>query len=165
MESPTRWQNSARRRKSPYPRLVILVPEEEENGTQGRIQRAGWKRWTEAWQKLEGSVELNNKFRLRFLCEFNLTEVPCGPGGRGNLIKETTDRVEKCVPLMQVSVTGDSVCFRAREEFTSGRHQAMALFRSSVRFTDLGRMASAIFILLLFDFSVLDIPSFRGYTL
>lgn len=156
---------SATRRKSPYPRLVILVPEDEESGTQGRIQRAGWGRWREAWKKLEGSVELNNKFRLRFLCEYNLTEVPCGPDGRGYLIKQTKDWVNNCVPLMQVSVNGNSVCFRARLELTPGRHQAMALFRSSVRFTDLGRVASAIFVLLLCGVPVLDMPSFRGPTL
>ncbi|CAN0171033.1 unnamed protein product [Scytosiphon promiscuus] len=95
---------SADKNGCPYPRLVILVPEAEGRGTQGRIQREGWDRWTEAWQRLYEHVESHEKFRLRFLCEYNLAEVPCGPDGRGYLIEKPKEWVKKCVPLMQASL-------------------------------------------------------------
>lgn len=97
------WAASAKQKECPYPRLMILVPDGEESGTPGRIQRVGWDRWTEAWKKLEESATLHQKFRLRFLCEYNLTEVPCGPYGRGYPIAKPKDWVKACAPLMQVS--------------------------------------------------------------
>ncbi|CAN0014690.1 unnamed protein product [Pylaiella littoralis] len=101
---------SATQDMCPYPRLVILVPVDDKlpvddkSGTRGQFQRKGWIRWKEAWEKLEGSVELNDKFSLRFLCEYNLTEVPCGPDGRGYLLEEPKEWVKKCIPLMQASL-------------------------------------------------------------
>lgn len=102
---------SATRENCPYPRLVILVPDEEECGTQGRIQRMGWDKWTEAWKRLDKSVGLHQEFRLRFFCEYDLTEVPCGPDGRGYLIKKPMDWVKECIPLMQVGVSGNLTPF------------------------------------------------------
>lgn len=97
---------SAKRKELPYPRLVILVPDAEECGAQERIQRVGWDRWRKAWESLHlPDVSLHHKFRLRFLCEHNLGEVPCGPDGRGYPVEHLKEWVEQCVPLMKVKVT------------------------------------------------------------
>lgn len=92
-------------KQSEYPRLIILVPDQEtqEGGSQERIQRVGWDRWTKAWESLQlPDVGLHDKFRLRFVCEHDLAEVPCGPDGRGYPIEKLKDWVQQCVPLVQV---------------------------------------------------------------
>lgn len=69
-------------RRSEYPRLVIIRPEVEagRDGNHDRIQHAGWDRWKKAWESLRLSdVSMHHKFRLNFLCEHDLSEVPCGP--------------------------------------------------------------------------------------
>lgn len=89
--------------QSEYPRLVLLRPEQdtEEGEPHERIQRAGWDRWTKALESLP-EVRLHHKFRLHFLCEHDLSEVPCGLDGRGYRIEHLKDLVQQCVPLMQV---------------------------------------------------------------
>ena len=65
----------------------------------------GWDRWRKAWESLSlPDVGLHCKFRLRFLCEHSLEEVPCGPNGLGYPIKQLKDWVKQCVPLMKVSI-------------------------------------------------------------
>lgn len=149
---------SATQDMCPYPRLVILVPVDDklpvdnESGTRGQFQRKGWVRWKEAWEKLEGSVELNNKFSLRFLCEYNLAEVPCGPDGRGYLLEVPKEWVKKCIPLMQVR-QGNRFHFRVRVEVASGsgHHQVKALIDSKLlSFHSLRRTVKAVSVLLLF---------------
>lgn len=94
----------------PYPRLVIVVPDAEEGGAHERIQRVGWDRWTKAWESLHlPEVGLHHKFRLRFLCEHDLAEVPCGPDGRGYPIEQLKGWVKNCMPLMKVTV-GTTYC-------------------------------------------------------
>ena len=101
---------SARRKDYPYPRLVIVVPDSEGDGAQERIQRVGWDRWTKAWESLHlPEVGLHHKFRLRFLCEHDLAEVPCGPDGRGYPIEQLKGWVKNCMPLMKVTV-GTTCC-------------------------------------------------------
>lgn len=84
-----------------YPRLVLVRPEleleNEGGGTHERIQRAGWDRWTSALSDIT-----LHKFRLHFLCEHDLSEVPCGPDGRGFPIEQPKDWVKQWLPLMQV---------------------------------------------------------------
>ena len=95
---------SAERKEYPYPRLVILVPDGEAYGNNERIQRVGWDRWRKAWESLSlPDVGLHHKFRLRFLCEHSLEEIPCGPDGLGYPIEQLKDWVKRCVPLMKVS--------------------------------------------------------------
>lgn len=154
---------SAKRRESPYPRLVILVPDAEECGTQGRIQRVGWDRWMEAWKRLDESVGLHQEFRLRFLCEYNLTEVPCGPDGRGYLVKKPKDWVKKCVSLMQVSVFVEisfisgtrGGCVRASPG------QGIGSKLRSFHFAPAQRENHPM--LLLFGIRLLGVPCFRGH--
>lgn len=43
-------------------------------------------------------------FRLRFLCEHDLGEVPCGPDARGYPIEHPKDCVKHCNPLMKVTL-------------------------------------------------------------
>lgn len=96
---------SSRQQKLPYPRLVMVVPEGEGNGAHERIQRVGWDRWTKAWESMHlPDVGLHHKFRLRFLCEHDLAEVPCGPDGRGYPIEQLKDWVRNCIPLMKVTL-------------------------------------------------------------
>eukprot|EP00752_Nemacystus_decipiens_P013381 g11847.t1 len=96
---------NAERKKYPYPRLVILVPDGEAYGNNERIQRVGWDRWRKAWESLSlPDVGLHHKFRLRFLCEHSLEEVPCGPDGLGYPIEQLKDWVKRCVPLMKASL-------------------------------------------------------------
>ncbi|CAM9917938.1 unnamed protein product [Ectocarpus fasciculatus] len=95
----------AKRKKYPYPRLVILVPDGQADGNSERIQRVGWDRWKKAWESLSlPDVGLHHKFRLRFLCEHSLEEVPCGPDGLGYPIEQLRDWVKQCVPLMKASL-------------------------------------------------------------
>ncbi|CAN0164740.1 unnamed protein product [Scytosiphon promiscuus] len=56
------WATIPNQDECPYPRLAIVAPETEEYGTE-------------------------RQFRLRFLCAYDFAEVPCGPDGRGYLIK------------------------------------------------------------------------------
>eukprot|EP00752_Nemacystus_decipiens_P012508 g11078.t2 len=92
---------------SEYPRLVIIRPEAEvgrDDNHEG-IQRTGWERWRKAWQDLSLSdVGMHHKFRLHFLCEHDLSEIPCGPDGRGFPIAQPKDWVKQIAPLMQVSL-------------------------------------------------------------
>ncbi|CAM9984147.1 unnamed protein product [Ectocarpus fasciculatus] len=85
-----------------YPRLVLVRPELEtkDGGTHERIQHAGWDRW----MKNLNDVGFHHKFRLHFLCEHDLSEVPCGPDGRGFPIDHLKDWVKQCLPLMQASL-------------------------------------------------------------
>ena len=109
---------SARRKDYPYPRLVIVVPDGEEVGSQERIQRVGWDRWTKAWESLHlpEEVGLHQKFRLRFLCEYDLAEVPCGPDGRGYPINQLKDWVRNCIPLMKVTNWCKLVVITSRQQ-------------------------------------------------
>ncbi|CAM9909050.1 unnamed protein product [Ectocarpus sp. 12 AP-2014] len=85
-----------------YPRLVLVRPELEtkDGGTHERIQHAGWDRW----MKNLNDVGFHHKFRLHFLCEHDLSEVPCGLDGRGFPIDQLKDWVKQCLPLMQASL-------------------------------------------------------------
>lgn len=103
---------SAKGKEYPYPRLVIVVPDGEAHGKNERMQRVGWDRWRKAWESLSlPDVGLHQKFRVRFLCEHNLEEVPCGPDGLGYPIEQLKDWVKHCVPLMKVSFSMDFCCF------------------------------------------------------
>lgn len=86
--------------QSAYPRLVLVRPELEtaEDMTHERIQHAGWDRWTKALSEIGF-----HEFRVHFLCGHDLSEVPCGPGGRGFPIKHPKDWVKQWLPLMQVT--------------------------------------------------------------
>lgn len=89
-----------------YPRLVILHPEEEseEDGAPKQIQRKRWDRWAKAWDSLSlPDISLHHKFRHRFLCEHDLSEVPCGPNGRGYPVNYPKEWARRCLPLMQVT--------------------------------------------------------------
>lgn len=59
------------------------------------MQRETWDMWMEA---LTG----RKRFRVVFLCEHDMTEVPCGPGGMGYLVKDLPNLVKACWPLLQV---------------------------------------------------------------
>lgn len=86
--------------QSEYPRLALVRPELEtkEGTTHERIQHAGWDRWTKALSDIGF-----HKFRLHFLCEHDLSEVPCGPDGLGFPIEQPKDWVKQCLPLVQVT--------------------------------------------------------------
>lgn len=148
---------SATQDMCPYPRMVILVPVDDKlpvddkSGTRGQFQRKGWIRWKEAWEKLERSVELNNKFRLRFLCEYNLTEVPCGPDGRGYLLEMPKEWVKKCIPLMQVSVTRKSVSFSGTCGGCVRASPGQGIDLKLLSFHSLRRTVKAVSVLLLFS--------------
>ncbi|CAM9585483.1 unnamed protein product [Scytosiphon promiscuus] len=95
---------------SEYPRLVLVRPEQdtkevEKSEPHERIQRSGWDRWIRAlkdFKRLPG-VGVHDKFRMHFLCEHDLSVVPCGPGGRGYPIRHLRDWAKQCLPLMQAS--------------------------------------------------------------
>lgn len=98
----------ASRKKNKYPRLFILKPEREEvvvtgeppqgrmvNETAEGMQHETWDKWIKGWQ-------IHKKFRLVFLCEHDLTEVECGPDGRGYPVEQLSLWVQRCIPLIQV---------------------------------------------------------------
>lgn len=131
---------SAKRKEYPYPRLVILVPDSEESGAQERIQRVGWDRWTTAWESLHLPDIMHHRFRLRFLCEHNLAEVRCGPGGRGYPIENLKDWVKQCAPLMQVSVRIGSISSRRLCGRASPRQDIGSCKLRSFRFSQSNRV-------------------------
>lgn len=102
---------AASKEGSKYPRLVIIRPETEAGRDDNHepIQREGWDRWKKAWESLGLSdIGMHHKFRLHFLCEHDLSEVPCGPDGRGFPIAQPKDWVKRFVPLMQVNYDAGS---------------------------------------------------------
>lgn len=102
-----------------YPRLVLLKPESDVNssrdaavlGSKGgdvseeerrhaargvHLQRETWDRWIQAWRSR------NRKFRLVFLCEYDLSEVPCGEDGKGYPIQDVSKFLKDCLLLLKV---------------------------------------------------------------
>lgn len=102
-----------KRERTEYPRLVLLKPEEvdsedvagdlaqnhlcgEEHPRPGALfQRKTWDRWARAWQSK------SCRYRLVFICEHSLAEVPCGLDGKGYLIKRGA-LSQAWIPLLQV---------------------------------------------------------------
>ena len=61
------------------------------------MQRETWNGWIQ-------SCKENTTFRVVFLCEHDMTEVKCGPGGLGYLIRDLPKWLKDCMPLLQVRV-------------------------------------------------------------
>ncbi|CAM9330189.1 unnamed protein product [Laminaria digitata] len=61
------------------------------------MQRETWDRWIKALTE-------GRKFRMIFICEHDMTEVKCGPGGDGYLIEDLAGWVKACLPVLQVSL-------------------------------------------------------------
>lgn len=111
--------------KNQYPRLVLMKPEthhrpevevhhlpspgssptvgdpgkKKESGPAAAegMQRETWNRWICA-------LNDRKKVRLVFLCEHDLTEVECGPDGKGYVIEDLPSWTKGCLPLLQVTV-------------------------------------------------------------
>lgn len=112
----------ASEKDSQYPRLLVLKPDIQTSSPQTRsptrsyvtmqqdnrrgeakgMQRETWNGWIQAWKE-------NTTFRVVFLCEHDMTEVKCGPGGLGYLVKDLPKWVKACMPLLQVRVIWFSV--------------------------------------------------------
>lgn len=56
----------------------------------------------ETWDKWVNALKEGRRFRMIFICEHDLTEVKCGPGGNGYLIEDLPTWVKGCLPLLQV---------------------------------------------------------------
>ena len=95
-----------------YPRLLILKPDIQTSSPTSRygavqqdsrleeatgMQRETWNGWIQACKE-------NTTFRVVFLCEHDMTEVKCGPGGLGYLIRDLPKWLKDCMPLLQVRV-------------------------------------------------------------
>ena len=100
--------------QSEFPRLMILKPEqanrtiESENLDQFRYNT--WNRWITAWEKFGiRDPGFHQVFRLQFLCEYDLSEVPCGPDGNGYPIKKLANWVKRCIPLLQVRIDSGNI--------------------------------------------------------
>lgn len=94
-------------KRSKYPRLVMLVPdkpaEEREVTPEEQTTKRGvvllpktWDRWAR-WCKSSSRT-----FRLVFLCEHDLSVVPCGPEGKGYPIADSAQLLKTFKPLLQV---------------------------------------------------------------
>lgn len=59
------------------------------------MRRETWSEW------INGFTE-GRKTRLIFLCEHDMTEVECGPDGKGYLLKDLPSCVRVCLPLLKV---------------------------------------------------------------
>lgn len=71
-----------------YPHLV------EVKETQAEGKRS-------VWSRLRGMFVTD--VRLHFLCSFDMSKVPCGPGGNGYRLRKTRRWVKKFSPALQVS--------------------------------------------------------------
>ena len=90
-------------RKSPNPRYQPMVGDLGQKNrlspeTALGMQRETWNTWIHAL------IE-RRKFRMVFICEHDMTEVKCGPDGKGYLIKDLPQWAKACFPLLQVRVT------------------------------------------------------------
>ena len=108
-----------------YPRLLLVKPEaqyhpevragnspmsgssptvesgpEEANGLVSAegMQRETWNRWVCA-------LNYRQKVRIVFLCEHDMTEVECGPNGKGSVIDDLPKWAKGCLPLLEGRVT------------------------------------------------------------
>lgn len=92
----------------PYPRLVLFKPAEVEEmsethpeGGSGAIQlRETWDRWVRLCRS--GRSGRRCDFVLVFLCERDLSPIPCGPDGKGYRVRDPA-LFGKLKPLIQVS--------------------------------------------------------------
>ena len=100
----------ASKRDNEYPRLLILKRDIQTSSPASRygavqqdsrreeakgMQRETWNGWIQ-------SCKENTTFRVVFLCEHDMTEVKCGPGGLGHLIRDLPKWLKDCMPLLQV---------------------------------------------------------------
>lgn len=96
--------------RTEYPRLVLLVPDEPGQDLAGNskeqapesgmaLRRETWDRWIRLCNSGRRS------FRLVFLCEHDLSAVPCGPEGKGYPIADATRLFKALKPLLQVIYT------------------------------------------------------------
>lgn len=103
-----------------YPRLLIVKPEslpreltapgcsptaraakiDEGNGVMAAEERQPetWEKWIELLKQ----KTKRRRFRLVFICEHDMTEVECGPGGLGYRFEELPELVKACLPLLKV---------------------------------------------------------------
>lgn len=108
-----------------YPRLLIMKPDDSPPSEQGArtsrtprsspptctttgrkvaaavasaewMHRETWEKWICAWTE-------GKKFRMVFVCEHDMTEVQCGPGGNGYRIADQPELFKAVLPLLQVS--------------------------------------------------------------
>lgn len=61
------------------------------------MQRDTWDRWIQA-------LKVRKRVRMVFLCEHDMTEVECGPDGKG-YVKDLSTWIKHCLPLVKVRVT------------------------------------------------------------
>ena len=59
------------------------------------MQRETWNGWIKALTQCK-------RFRMVFICEHDMTEVPCGPGGHGYVVQDLPELIKACWPLLQV---------------------------------------------------------------
>ena len=105
-------------KENEYPRLLILKPETMaamkpplagSSRTFGESGRGGEKRPAaaeamrrETWNKWIHAFTEGRQVRMVFICEHDMTEVECGPDGKGYLIKDLSNWARGCLPLLQV---------------------------------------------------------------
>lgn len=78
--------------------------DDETNSPAAGMQREIWNKWIRAFRGLKEG----RKVRMVFICEHDMTEVECGPDGKGYLIEKLPQWVESCLPVLEVRVSQPS---------------------------------------------------------
>ncbi|CAM9188602.1 unnamed protein product [Pylaiella littoralis] len=98
----------------PYPHLVVVREHEPTSNTQRRRRKK--LVLSKALFRSFGTrvrTGVKKEMRLQFLCPFDFSEVPCGPGGQGYCFGETRDWVKKVFPTLQVTAVVAKVALKA----------------------------------------------------
>ncbi|CAN0430842.1 unnamed protein product [Pylaiella littoralis] len=98
----------------PYPHLAVVREHTSTSNTTGcgRKRRVLGKALFRSFFPRFRTVG-KKEMRLQFLCPFDFSEVPCGPGGQGYSFWETRDWVKKVFPIVQVTALIAKVALKA----------------------------------------------------
>ena len=94
------------RNRTEYSRLVLLVPDgsvgDSTGGSEGQTDTRGVVLLRETWDRWMRLCNSGKRlFHLIFLCEYDLSEVPCGPEGRGYPIQDAASLSKALKPLLR----------------------------------------------------------------